>query len=148
MDGAYLPNVNVIWQNEKSWLALEALIPTPWATRKLTAREATPTWAPLNRVKGVVRVVSLTTSDDIHITCLSNEAKYATPLLPEWFYLLIYNVMRSVLCNLGQITKAMVDNESIICENRKSPTKIGCWVQAPALLLQDRPIEQYPTWSH
>lgn len=57
----------------------------------------------------MVRIVSLTTGGDIHITCLSNEAKYASPLLPEWFNLLIYKVMRSdLLCNLRQVTKAMI----------------------------------------
>ena len=51
------------------------------------------------------------TGDDIHISGLSNEAKYASPLLPEWFNFLIYKVMQSdlrVLSNLRQVAKAMI----------------------------------------
>lgn len=44
---SHRPTVNVTWQNEKSWLAFDWSIPTPWSTRKLTAKEAIVTCAPL-----------------------------------------------------------------------------------------------------
>lgn len=55
--GTYLPTVKVIWQKENSWLALDWSIPTPWSTRKFTAKEATPTCAPLHRRLNLERSV-------------------------------------------------------------------------------------------
>ena len=54
-------------------------------------------------------MVSLTTDEDIHVTSLSNEAKYASPLAPEGFdFLITVSVLRGdLLFNLRQVTKAV-----------------------------------------
>ena len=54
-------------------------------------------------------MVSPMTDDDIHITGLSDKAKYAPPLPPERFNFLIYKVMRNdLLSNLRQVTEAII----------------------------------------